>query len=107
MHEDDLDSGYGGGPADAFSPRQGAPIPELTNAELVQLRIRVIALESLMIAVLAEGSDRQLEVAREMAGYVMPRSGFTAHPLTVQAGDHITDLVDRVLHFRVQSRPEL
>jgi hypothetical protein len=30
-------------------------IPELTNAELVQLRIRVIALENLVIALLAEG----------------------------------------------------
>jgi hypothetical protein len=28
-------------------------VPELTNAELVQLRIRVIALENLMIALLA------------------------------------------------------
>ena len=40
-----------------------ADVPDMTNAELVQLRIRVIALENLMIAVLADGSDRQLEVA--------------------------------------------
>ena len=72
----------------------------MSNAELVQLRIRVIALENLMIAVLAEGSDRQLRVAREMAGYIAPRPGFTQHPLTIQAADHMTDLVDRALHFR-------
>ena len=82
-----------------------ADIPDLTNAELVQLRIRVIALESLMIAVLAEGSDLQLEVARKMADYIAPRPGFTAHPLTVQAADHITDLVDRVAHFRAAAPP--
>lgn len=75
-------------------------VPDMTNAELVHLHIRVIALENLLIAVLAEGSDRQLAVAREMAGYISPRPGFTHHPLTIQAADHMTDLVDRALHFR-------
>ncbi len=75
-------------------------IPDMTNTELVQLRIRVIALENMMIAVLAAGSDRQLEVAREMAEYITPRPGFTQHPLTVQAAHHMTDFVDRAIHFR-------
>ena len=43
-----------------------ADVPDMTNAELVQLRIRVIALENLMIAVLAEGFDRQLQVVKEL-----------------------------------------
>lgn len=73
---------------------------ELTNAELVHLRIRVIALENMMIAVLAEGSDRQLQVAREMAEYISPRPGFTPHPLTLQAADHMNSLVERAFHFR-------
>jgi len=75
-------------------------IPPLTNAELVQLRVRVIALENLMIMMLAEGSDRQLERAREMATYISPRPGFTHHPLTTQASAHIVDLVDRAVHYR-------
>ncbi|MGM0450958.1 MAG: hypothetical protein ACQERE_09025 [Pseudomonadota bacterium] len=75
-------------------------IPELTNAELVHLRIRVIALENLLITLLAEGSDRQLEVAREMASYISPRAGFTQHPLTTKAADHMTDMVNRAEHFR-------
>lgn len=80
-------------------------VPELTNTELVQLRIRVIALENMIIAVLAEGSDRQRQLAREMAEYISPRPGFAQHPLTIQAADHITDLVNRAIHFRtVQSR---
>lgn len=90
----------------ALASAQGthADVPDMTNAELVQLRIRVIALENLMIAVLAEGSDRQLQAAREMADYISPRPGFTHHPLTIQAADHMTDLVDRAVHFRtVQS----
>ncbi len=77
-----------------------AELPDMTNAELVQLRIRVIALENLLIAVLAEGSDRQLRVAREMADCISPRPGFTQHPLTVQAAKHMTDLADRAVHFR-------
>lgn len=89
------------GGATAASPHEAhTDIPDLTNAELVQLRIRVIALENLLIAVLAEGSDRQLEVAREMADYISPRPSFTQHPLTTQAADHMTDLVDRAVHFR-------
>ena len=75
-------------------------IPPLTNAELVQLRVRVIALENLMIMMLAVGSDRQLELAREMAAYISPRPGFTHHPLTTQAGAHMVDLVDRAIHYR-------
>lgn len=38
--------------------------PPLTNAELVQLRIRVIALENLLRILLAETSDRQLDPVR-------------------------------------------
>ena len=80
-------------------------IPPLTNAELVQLRIRVIALENLVIMLLAEGSDKQRELAREMATYISPRSGFTQHPLTIQAAVHMNDLVDRAIHYRSVTPP--
>ena len=76
-------------------------VPELTNAELVQLRIRVIALENLVISLLAEASDRQLDLAREMAAFISPRPGFTHHPLTIHAAAKMIDLVDRAGHFRV------
>jgi hypothetical protein len=55
------------GPATA-SPDNRIAIPDLTNAELVTLRIRVIALENLMISLLATASDDQLRLVREMAG---------------------------------------
>lgn len=80
-------------------------MPELTNAELVHLRIRVIALENLIITLLAEGSDRQLEVAREMARYISPREGFTQHPLTIKAADHMTDMVNRAEYLRTMQVP--
>ena len=77
-----------------------ADIPELTNAELVQLRIRVIALENLVIMLLAHASDRQLDLAREMSTYISPRSGSTHHLLTVNAAAHMIDLVERAGRFR-------
>lgn len=75
-------------------------VPDLTNAELVQLRVRVIALENLVIALLAEGSDRQQTIVREVASYISPRPGFTHHPLTLQAAKHMVQLVDRAVHFQ-------
>jgi hypothetical protein len=75
-------------------------IPPLTNTELVQLRVRVIALENLVISLLAEASDRQFELVREMASYISPRPGFTPHPLTLHAATHMNNLVDRARHFQ-------
>lgn len=75
-------------------------IPELTNAELVQMRIRVIALENLVISLLAEASDVQRGIAREMAGFIAPRPGAVHHPLTTQAAVHMLDLIDRADRFR-------
>ena|SRR5579864_5030945 len=95
------------GGAGPCGPQQGlssgavrSEIPQLTNAELVQLRIRVIALENLVISLLAEASGRQLDLAREMAAFISPRPGFTHHPLTIHAAAQMIDLVDRAGHFR-------
>ncbi len=76
------------------------PLPKIADAELEALHIRVIALENLVISLLAAGSERQLELASVMAAYVSPRSGFTRHPLTIHAAGHMTDLVDRASRFR-------
>ena len=98
------DNEGGAGPS---GPQSGATsgdaqqeVPELTNAELVQLRVRTIALENLVIALLAEASGRQIDLVREMAAYISPRPGFTQHPLTVHAAAHMVDLVERAGHFR-------
>ncbi len=77
-----------------------AVFPALTNAELVQLRIRVIALENLVIALLADATDPQLERVREMASFISPRPGATHHPLTVQAASQMNSLVERACYFR-------
>ena len=79
-----------------------AQIPEMTNAEIVVLRVRVIALENVLISLLATASDHQLKLIREMADYISPRPGFTPHPLTIHAAEHMVDLVDRSARFRSQ-----
>lgn len=73
----------------------GDQLPE--SAEAVLLHIRVIALENLMIAVLAAGSDHQRQLARDMAQTILPHAGATPHPLTIRASRHMTDLVDRAM----------
>ena len=75
-------------------------VPPLTNAELVQLQIRVIALENLVIALLTDASDRQLDLIRDRAAYVSPRPGVTPHRLTIHAAAQMISLVKRVSHFR-------
>ena len=81
--------------------------PALSNAELVQLRVRVIALENLLLVLLAQTSDVQLNVARERAAYISPRPGFTRHPLTLHAAAQMLHLVRHAGQFRgvSQSQP--
>ena len=79
------------------APQSAAP---LANAELVQLQIRVIALENLVVALLAQGSVAQLQLARDMAVYIAPRAGYTPHPLTVHAAAQMVHFVERAEHFR-------
>ena len=74
--------------------------PPLTAAELVQLQVRVIALENLVISLLAQADGRQLEAIREMAAYILPRLGFTPHRLTIHAAAEMISLVDRTDRFR-------
>ena len=89
-----------GGAIAAIATQAHGNLPDLTNTELVQLRVRVIALENMVIATLVEGSERQMQVVREMAAHIAPRPGITQHPLTTQAAHHMNDLVDRAIHFR-------
>ena len=93
-------AGPGGPASDLALDAQRIAIPDPTNADLVTLRVRVIALENLVISLLANASDDQLKAAREMASYISPRTGFTPHPLTIPAAAHMIDLIQRAGHFR-------
>jgi hypothetical protein len=71
-----------------------------TATECAQLRIRIIALENLAVALLAQASERQLALVREMATHISPRPGFTAHRPTLHAADEMRSLVVRAARFR-------
>jgi hypothetical protein len=73
--------------------------PELTNAELVQLRLRVIALENMLVALLSDVSEGQLAKVRAMAGHITPRPGQTPHPLTTGAAAQMLSLLHRAEHW--------
>ena len=96
-----------GGGVGASYPQESAVSDEgqsaelqLTNNELAQLRVRMIAMENLVIALRAEATDRQLGLAREMAAYISPRPGFTRHPLTIHAAAQMISLVERAGYFQ-------
>ena len=93
---------------DAGSKRSaGTPVASdapLQQAELKQLRIRVVALENVLIALLAHASERQLELVRAMAGHISPRPGFTPHRLTLFAAGEIKSLLRRAETFRSDNK---
>ena len=72
----------------------------LSDTELEQLRIRVVALENIVIALLATASARQIELVRKMAAHISPRPGFTQHRVTVHAAVEVLSLVERAEPFR-------
>lgn len=67
----------------------------LTNAELVQLQLRVIALENLVTALLATAPDNTTELVRALATSISPRPDSTPHHLTVRAAAQMLHLLER------------
>jgi hypothetical protein len=103
LSEWDTEGGAGLSRSQDVSPSdraQLALVPTLTNTELVQLRVRVIALENVVISLLTQSSDRQLDRVRDVAAYIEPRPGVTPHPLTIRAAAEMVHLVERARHFR-------
>lgn len=90
-----------GGPQTTAHATEGQPpSPRMIDTEFQALHVRVIALENLVIALLAAAPAQELEIASKMASYISPRPGFTRHLLTRHAAGHITDLIERAAHFR-------
>lgn len=94
------DEGGAVGPRSERESQSAFVAPPLTNTELLQLRVRVIALENLIIALLAESPDEQHDLVREIALYILPRAGFTAHPMTIRAAEQMLSLRERSDRFR-------
>ena len=74
--------------------------PPVASAEGVQLRVRIIALENLVIALLADATEHQRATAEEMGEFISPRAGSTPHPLTLRAAEAMGSLLDRAERFR-------
>jgi hypothetical protein len=91
--------------ADSFAARTPTDISPLTNAELVQLQIRVIALERIVIAMLGQSTNGQLDLVRDMAAYIYPRAGRTRHRLTIGAAARMIRLVEEAAAFRARPVP--
>lgn len=89
------------GPQDGSQPEneQGESAASV-HTELTRLRVRIIALENLTIALLADASPRQLDLIRDMAAFITPRAGATRHPITIQAAGQMVGLANRAEHFR-------
>ena len=98
--DDEGGAGPCGPPTDPASVEDRMVFPKMTEAEWTTPHIRVIALENLVISLLATASDVELAQARDMASIIAPRPGFTPHPLTTHAAAHMVDLVERAVRFR-------
>lgn len=90
----------GGAEVAAASPESGARrMPPSKDGDTARLHARVIALEHLVIALLAQASGDQRGQVRDMASYIAPRAGATPHPLTIEASARMLHLVERGDHF--------
>ena len=88
-----------GNQSTAAETPEGWDVPDLSNSDLVQLRIRVIALENVIIALLAHATEAGLQTVRDMAASILPRAGHTQHPLTIHAATQMLHLVERAQQF--------
>jgi hypothetical protein len=77
---------------------------EIGDAEAGNLRVRLIALENLVVALLAGAPESQSALVREMAAYISPRPGATPHRLTVEAARNMLALVERAAHYKSLDR---
>ena len=87
------------GPQLVASERLTPPAVAPSAAEWAEMHTRVIALETLSVALLAAGTEQQRTMAREMAGLITPRPGATPHRLTVHAAHRMGDLIDRAERY--------
>ena len=75
-------------------------VPALSDAEIIQLRVRVIALENIVLSLLSNATKEQLETIAQVIETISPRPESSQHPLTIHAATQMTHLVERAKHFR-------
>jgi hypothetical protein len=99
-------SGQCGRESDLVSDSIDVAMPAIGDTQMGLLHVRVIAMENLIIALLATASGPQLALARDMARIIEPRIGAAPHPLTIRAAARLTDLVERSERFQNGARPQ-
>ena len=84
----------------AGSRERGSVVGEIGDVRDGNLRVRLIALENIVVALLVGAPDSQSTLVREMATYISPRPGMTPHRLTIEAARNMTALADRAAHYK-------
>lgn len=78
-------------------------VGEIGDAEEGNIRVRLVALENIVVALLAGASVSQRGSIRDMATYISPREGKTRHRLTVEAARNMIALLDRADQFKTRA----
>ena len=79
---------------------------EIGDVEAGNLKVRLIAIENILVALLASASEEQLELVRRMAGYISPRQGTTPHRMTIEAARNIVATLERAEHYKTICRTD-
>lgn len=79
---------------------------EIGDVEAGNLKVRLIAIENILVALLASASEEQLELVRRMAGYISPRQGTTPHRMTIEAARNIVATLGRAEHYKTICRTD-
>ena len=76
---------------------------KIGDAEDGNMLVRLIAVENIIVALLADASESQSERVREMARYITPREGSTPHRLTTEAARNMLAILERAARFKEMS----
>ena len=90
----------GGDTAGLHQHDRGSVVGDIGDVEDGNLRVRLIALENIVVALLAGSPDSQSTLVRQMAGYISPKPGVTPHRLTLEAARNMIALVERAAQYK-------
>ena len=90
----------GGDTAGLHPHERSSVVGEIGDVEDGNLRVRLIALENIVVALLAGSPDSQSTLVREMADYISPRPDTTPHRLTIEAARNMVALVERAARYK-------
>ncbi len=64
------------------------------------MRVRLIAIENILVALLANAPEDLIDLVSEMSAFISPRPGATPHRLTIEAARNMMAIVERAEHYR-------